>query len=122
MIPHSCPNEEFDQVLVHAGRPCPNGCGWIACDGDPEIFAVAQAAAAIALWGPWLRLSEAARATGIAFSSIAQAARDGRLPALQIGRQKFVRASAVRAKLSAQRGRRPIAKSAGQPADTTNKE
>lgn len=72
---------------------------------DAEILAVAEAQTALELWGPWLRLGDAAHETGIAFSTIAQATRDGRLPCLQIGRQKFVRASAVRAHLSNQRGR-----------------
>jgi hypothetical protein len=53
-----------------------------------------------------MRLSDAARETGIAFPTIAQAAREGRLPFLQIGRQKFIRLSAVRARLSNQRGRK----------------
>lgn len=106
MIPHNCPKEDFDEVLVQVGHPCPNGCGWIAHDGDIEIFAVQEATKALDLWGPWLRLSDAARETGIAFATIAQAARDGRLPHLKIGRQKFVRLSAVRAACSNVRGRR----------------
>ena len=105
MIAHNCPKEDFDEVWVSAGRPCPNGCGWIATDGDIEAFAVKEAAAALALWGPWLKLSEAAAQSGIAFATIAQAARDGRLPVLQLGRQKFVRLSAVQAACSATRGR-----------------
>jgi hypothetical protein len=112
MIAHNCPKEDFDEVLVAEGRPCPNGCGWIACDGDLEEFAVKEAHAALELWGPWIRLSDAARETGIAFPTIAQAAREGRLPVLQLGRQKFVRASAVRARLSNQRGH-PQAKRMG---------
>lgn len=103
-ISHHCPIED-DEVLVPAGRPCPNGCGWIACDGDLEEFAIQEARAALDLWGPWLRLGDATRETGIAFPTIAQAAREGRLPFLQIGRQKFVRASAVRARLTNLRGR-----------------
>jgi hypothetical protein len=104
MIPHNCPNEDYDEVLVPVGRPCPNGCGWISVEGDAEEFAVKEAAAALALWGPWVRLLDAANESGIAFSTIAQAAREGRLPTLQIGRQKFVRVSAVRARLSNKRG------------------
>lgn len=104
LLAHNCPNEDYDEVWVSSGRPCPNGCGWIACDGDLEEFAVKEAHSTLDLWGPWLRLSEAARDTGIAFPTIAQAAREGRLPFLQIGRQKFVRLSAVRARLSTHRG------------------
>lgn len=104
MIPHNCPRENYDEVFVSSGHPCPNGCGWIACDGDLEEFAVKEARAALDLWGPWLRLGDAAHETGIAFPTIAQATREGRLPFLQIGRQKFVRASAVRARLTNQRG------------------
>ena len=106
MITHNCPKEEYEPVHVRAGHPCPNGCGWIATDGDLEKFAVKEAAAALALWGPWLKLSEAATQSGIGFSTIAQAARDGRLPVLQLGRQKFVRLSAVLAACSKARGRR----------------
>jgi hypothetical protein len=105
LIAHDCPKDDYDEVLIRAGKLCPNGCGWIACDGDLEEFAVEEARAALGLWGPWLRLGDAAHETGIAFPTIAQAAREGRLPFLQIGRQKFVRASAVRARLSNQRGR-----------------
>lgn len=105
LVTHDCPKENNDEVLVPIGKLCPNGCGWLAVDGDAEIFAVVEAQKALALWGPWLRLSDAARETGIAFPTIAQAAREGRLPFLQIGRQKFVRASAVRERLTNQRGR-----------------
>lgn len=91
---------EYDAL---AGK-CP-----FCSEGQPPDFseenAVAEARAALNLWGPWLRLGDAARETGIAFPTIAQATREGRLPFLQIGRQKFVRASAVRMLLSNQRGR-----------------
>jgi len=103
---HECPREDFEPVHVPAGHPCPNGCGWIAADGNLEAFAVKEAAAALALYGPWLRLSEAAEQSGIGFSTIAQAARTGRLPFLKIGRQKFVRLSAALAACSKARGRR----------------
>jgi len=107
LIPHHCPKENFDEVLVSAGYPCPNGCGWIATDGDAEIFAIAEAQKALELWGPWLKLEEAAKQSGIPFSTLAQAVREGRLPALQLGRQKFVRLSAVQGQigLHGKRGR-----------------
>ena len=70
----------------------------MASDAD-EILAVAEAQKALELWGPWLRLHEAADQSGVPFSTIAQAAREGRLPTLQLGRQKFVRLAAVLAKI-----------------------
>jgi len=99
LIPHNCPKDNYDEVLVPAGKLCPNGCGWFATDGDAEIYAVQQAQAALAQWGPWLRLHEAADQSGVPFSTIAQAAREGRLPTLQIGRQKFIRLAAVLGKI-----------------------
>jgi hypothetical protein len=107
LIAHDCPKEDYDEVWVSAGKFCPNGCGWWATDGDAELYAVAQAQAALEQWGPWLRLHEAADQSGIPFPTIAQAAREGRLPTLQLGRQKFVRLAAVlgRIGLHEKRGR-----------------
>ena len=105
---HECPLEDYEQVHVHSGHPCQNGCGWIAHDGDIEEFAVTDAMKAINLWGPWLHLGDAANKSGVAFSTIAQATREGRLPFLQIGRQKFVRLSAVKSACSNVHGRRPV--------------
>lgn len=99
LIPHSCPKDDYDEVFVSAGKLCPNGCGWLAVDGDAEIYAVKQIRAALELWGPWLRLREAADQSCVPFSTIAQAVREGRLPALQLGRQRFVRLSAVLGKI-----------------------
>jgi hypothetical protein len=107
LIPHNCPNDNGDEVLVPAGKLCPNDCGWLATDGDTELYAVQQVQAALEQWGPWLRLHEAADQAGVPFSTIAQAAREGRLPTLQLGRQKFVRLAAVLGKvgLHEKRGR-----------------
>lgn len=107
LIPHNCPKDNYDEVLVRAGQFCPNGCGWLATDGDVEIYAIQQVQSVLEQWGPWLRLHEAADQSGVPFSTLAQAAREGRLPTFQLGRQKFVRLSAIlgRIGLHEKRGR-----------------
>lgn len=112
LIAHDCP-VEGDEVWVRQGNLCPNGCGWLAHDGEVESDAVKAVRTEIERWG-FLPLAEAARAaeerTGRRFpySTVAQAAAEGRLPAIQVGKRAWIarpEAIAARLGLHMKRGR-----------------
>lgn len=111
-IPHDCPAIENAETWVEEGQPCPHGCGWVAAwSPEVEAYCIAKARQAFDHWGPFVSLSEASRLSGIPLSTLAQAAREGRLTAWEIlpGRW-LVRMPAVEARLGlnlpGKRGRR----------------
>ena len=84
-LPHNCPNNSQVETWVEEGRPCPHGCGWTAAwSPEMEAYRVAQACQALDHWGPFVSLAEAAERCNIPLSTLAQAAREGRLPALEV--------------------------------------
>ena len=99
-FPHDCPVTGLE-TWVEEGRPCPNGCGWTAAWSQAiEQRLIEKARQALERYGPFVSLSEASRLSGIPLSTLAQAAREGRLAAWEIlpGRW-LVRMRAVEARL-----------------------
>ena len=62
-----------------------------------EVEAVRRVKAVLDEYGPFVSLAEAARQTGVALPTLADAVRKGRIPALQVQKRRWlVRVSAVR--------------------------
>lgn len=101
LIPHDCPARESAETWFEEGQPCPHGCGWVgAWSSEVEAYRIEKVRQALERWGPFIPLAEAAKRTGIPLSTLAQAAREGRLPALEIFPGRWlVRFEAVKARI-----------------------
>ena len=100
-IPHNCPNNSQTETWVEEGKPCPHGCGWTAAwSPEVEVYRVEQARQSLDHWGPFVPLAEAAERCNIPLSTLAQAAREGQLPALEVMPGRWlVRIEAVEARI-----------------------
>ena len=101
LLPHDCPARENAEIWIEEGQPCSHGCGWVAAwSPEVEAYRIEKLRLALEHWGPFEPLVEAAKRTGIPLSTLAQAAREGRLPALEVlpGRW-LVRIQAVEARI-----------------------
>jgi hypothetical protein len=112
LVPHDCLAADFTETWVQEGEFCPNGCGWQAVwNQEVEEYVIHKMEQAIQKWGPLIPLAEAARTTGYPLSTLAQAAREKRLPAIEVSPGHWlVRLSAVHAQIGlnppGKRGRR----------------
>jgi len=105
--------EDGEEVFVEAGKTC--RCGWLAVWGEAEEGAVDQIKELMDRL-EFTTLAEACRIASersgrpVASSTVSQACREGRIPALAVGRTWLVRPQAIMGRLGlyGKRGRPPI--------------
>jgi hypothetical protein len=92
---------------------------WAKMELDDEWIAARQAQAALARFGPFETLASISKAEGVPLSTLAQAAREQRMPAVAIPGGWLARRTAVQQRIGLQSGRgrprKPKGKAPAQP-------